>query len=184
MGRGAPQNTLIGGLGEMNITVIGDQQDFEQAIKAARKVDESKTSTNLNAIADAGLLGRLDGVWDTIETALREGYRFGRDLAKGALDMAIEKAEQLIKEAGTRAREIHAALLQKLQTFVKTFITNALARVPTTISIGERNYNITKVTCTQKLVMTGSIKVNITEVFSIASNGELEVAVDYSVETQ
>jgi hypothetical protein len=76
---------------------------------------------------------------------------------------------------------LRAALLQRLQVFVQRFIANALERVPTAIAVGGRTYNITKVTCTQKLVITGSLKMNLTEVFSLASNGELKVAVDYAL---
>jgi hypothetical protein len=115
-------------------------------------------------------------------TALRRGYEFGSDIARGLLEKAIAQAEQLITEAGSRARDVHEALLQKLQVFVQSFTNNVLRRIPTSITVGVLNYNISKVTCTQKLVMTGSIKMNLTEVFSLTSNGELQVAVDYVIE--
>ncbi len=166
----------------MNITVIGDRQDFEQAIRAVRIMSEGANSASLNAVSDAGLLGRLDSVWDDIVTALRRGYEFGSDTARGLLEKAIAQAEQFITEAGNRARDAHEALLQNLQVFVQNFTTNALKRIPTTIAVGGLTYNISKVTCAQKLIMTGSIKMNLTEVFSLASNGELEVAVDYVIE--
>lgn len=163
----------------MHISVIADRRDFEQALKAVRDLSEGASNTNLNAASDAGLLGRLDGVWDSIVSALRRGYEFGSDIAHSLLEEAIVEAEKLIAEAGNRARDVHEALLEKLQVFVQNFTTNVLKRISTTIAVGDLTYAIAKVTCTQKMVMTGSIKLNLTEVFALTSSGELQVAVDY-----
>jgi len=165
----------------MNLTIIADRRDFEHAVKAVSALDTSTLSTSLNAVKDASLLGQIDSVWDDILTALRKGYEFGSEKARDLLNQAITHAEQLLLEAGSRARDVQDALLQKLQVWVQDFISSALKRVPTAIALGDLTYNITKVTCTQKLVMTGSIKMNLTEVFALTSNGELQVAVDYEV---
>jgi hypothetical protein len=162
----------------MNFSIVANRADLEQALKQARAFTPLDHNTHLNATVNAGLLGRLDAVWESIESALRKGYKFGTD----ALTNAIAQAEKLIAEAGAFANDCQQALLEKLQLFVKGFISSAMQRVPESIPISGREFRISKVTCTQKLVLTGSISVNVTEVFSLASNGELELAVDYEVE--
>ena len=166
----------------MNISIVASRADLEQALKDARAFSPLDQDTQLHATANAGLLGRLDSVWDSIETALRKGYKFGADAARDALNSAISQTEQLISEAGALANQFQEALLEKLQLFVRGFINSALQRVPDSLIISGRDFKISKVTCTQKLVLTGSLSVNVTEVFSLASNGELELAVDYEVE--
>ena len=81
------------------------------------------------------------------------------------------------------ANEFHETLLEKLQVFVKGFVNSALQRVPDSLSIAGHNFRIAKVTCTQKVVLTGSQQINLTEVFTLASSGELQLAVDYAVDT-
>jgi hypothetical protein len=166
----------------MNFSIVANRADLEQALKQARAFTPLDHNTHLNANVNAGLLGRLDAVWESIESALRKGYKFGTEAARDALTNAIAQAEKLIAEAGAFANDCQQALLEKLQLFVKGFISSAMQRVPESIPISGREFRISKVTCTQKLVLTGSISVNVTEVFSLASNGELELAVDYEVE--
>jgi len=166
----------------MNISIVASREDLDQALKQARALGPVDQNTHLNAPVNAGLLGRLETVWDSIEAALRKGYKLGADAARDALANAIADAEQLIAEAGALARECQETLLEKLQVFVKAFINSALKRVPDALPIGGREFRISKVTCTQKLVLGGSLSTNVTEVFSMTSNGELELAVDYEVD--
>lgn len=166
----------------MNIPVmIGSREVFEQALEAARATRYAPNTVDLNSVADAALLGRFSDAWDTIEYALRKGYEIGRNKAKAALDEAIAQAEQLLSQAGDRAGDVQDLLLQHLQQFVQKFITGALTLLPSTVTIGTQNYKIAKVTCTQKVLMTGSIQASLTTVFALASSGELGVAVDYTV---
>lgn len=166
----------------MNVSIMASRADLDHALKDARSFSPLDVNTQLNATVNASLLGRLDSVWDSIESALRKGYKFGTEAARDALTSAIGQAEQLIAEAGAFANDCQQTLLEKLQLFVKGFINSAMQRVPESISIAGREFRISKVTCTQKLVLTGSIKVNLTEVFSLASSGELQLAVDYQLD--
>jgi hypothetical protein len=167
----------------MNISILASRDDLEQALNDARTLITLEHNTHLNATVNAGLLGRLDTVWETIEGALRKGYKFGSEAARDALEIAIAQAELLIADAGTLANEFHQALLEKLHLFVKGFIRSAMQRVPDSLAIAGRNFRIARVTCTQKIVLTGSLEINLTQVVSLASNGELELAVDYEVDT-
>lgn len=164
----------------MNVTLVGDRSDFDLAVKASTALGTAAITTTLNAAVDAALIGRLDDVWDDIVAVLRRGYEFGRDAAREYLDETVTRVDRLLAEAGSRARDVQDLLLQRLQVFVQTFVTNALKRIPSTLAVGDRTYSIAKVTCTQKVVMAGSLKMNLTEVFSLTSNGELQITVDYA----
>lgn len=167
----------------MDIPVIANRKVFEEALEAARRTGYGPDTVDLNAVVGATLLGRLEDTWDTIESALRRGYEFGREKAKAALDKAITEAEQLLTEAGRRASDIHELLLEKMRGFVQTLVANTFALVPPTISIGNQNYKIEKLTYSWKMLMTGSIQMNLVMVFSLASGGEFGVTVDYAVES-
>lgn len=167
----------------MNMTAVANRADFEQALQAARAVGPVTVGTSLNAAADAGLLGRLDEVWDNVEAALKRGYKFGADAARSLFDTAVEKARQLIAEAGNKANDLHQLLLEKLRVFVNGLINNALQRMPETVTFGARTFKVARISCSQKVVLTGSITTNLAEVFSLAASGELEVAAEYDVLT-
>lgn len=166
----------------MHISIVASRTDLDQALKAARAFNPIDQDTQLHATTHAGLWGRLDSVWDSIESALRKGYKLGAGAARSALDSAIAQADQLIAEADNLANQFQEALLEKLQLFVKGFINSALQRVPESLTIAGREFRISKVTCTQKMVLTGSLEMNVTKVFELASAGELELAVDYEIE--
>ena len=165
----------------MNISIVAGREDLDQASKEARAFSLVAQNTHLNATANATLLGRLNTVWDSIETALRKGYRFGADAARDTLTSAIAQAEQLIAEAGALAKECQEALLEKLQLWVKGFINSALKRVPDSLAIAGKEFRISKVICTQKLVLGGNLSTNVTEVFALTSSGELELGVEYEI---
>lgn len=167
----------------MNMTTVASRADFEQALQAARAVGPVTVGTSLNAAADAGLLGRLDEVWDSIEAALKRGYKFGADGARELYDTAVEKAKQLIAEAGSKANELHQLLLEKLRVFVNGLINSALQRMPDSVAFAGRTFKISRVSCSQKIVLTGAITTNIAEAFSLAASGELEVAAEYDAST-
>jgi hypothetical protein len=164
----------------MNITVIADTHVFEEALKAARATGYGTDTTGLHAAGDATLLGRFEAAWAAIDAALREAYRFGHEMARDALELAIAEAEQLVSEAGDRARDLRELLLQRLQVFVHKFVTGALALVPTEVNVGDKIYTIEKLSYTQKVLVTGSIKVSVMEVSSLTSEGEMAVSVDYT----
>jgi hypothetical protein len=166
----------------MNVTVTASRNVFDEALEASQSAGYEAETTDLNTLADATLLGRLDEAWDAIETALRKGYEFGREKAESAINSAIETTNRLLEEAAGNVRNVlHDELLQRLQACVHRFVTSAIALLPTTLTIGNQAYAIERLTYTQKVLATGSIKVSIMEVTSLASNRKLTVAVENAV---
>ena len=164
----------------MVVAVVAGNEVFKSALQSAREVDSGAAVFGLAAPTDAGLRGRLDAVWDSIEEALRSGFRYGREKARGLLDQAIEKAEALLVEAGRKAGELQDILLARIQAFVTTFIREAVRRVEPAMTVGETSFRLSTIHCTQKLVLTGALKTNIAELFELASSGEIEIAAEYA----
>jgi hypothetical protein len=164
----------------MNVPVVARREDFELALAAARKIDSGADVTGFASRMDGAFLGRLDEAWSSVEGALRKGYELGKEKAKAALDAAIAEVEQLLADAGSQARELQASLLRRMHEFTQCFIQSAMARVPTVIDVGGARFTLAAVRCTQRLVVTGSITTNLTELFALAANGEIEIATDYA----
>src|SRR3990172_3806602 len=138
---------------EMELMMITSPEIFEQALKAARNAGQSDDVRGLAASLDASLLGRIEEVWDSIEIALRQGYQLGKEKAQALLDNAVAKAEQIVKDAGIKGREVHHILIEKLRAYHQEFIRSALSRFPSLIEVGGKQYKIDTLSFTQKIVL-------------------------------
>lgn len=163
----------------MEITIPASRQVFETAILAARRTTSRVEFDGLASIIGANLIGRVEEVWDSIEAALRHAFQFGREEAVQLMNAAVQKTETLLIEAGQKAREVQEAILQRLHTFTQALFEGMLSRVPTSIRIGKAEYGLRTLNLNQKLVSTGSLKTNLTEVLNLAASGEIEVAAEY-----
>jgi hypothetical protein len=154
---------------------------FERALQVARTVAKVPTPEGLAAPLDGALKGRVAEVWDSIEAALRTSYERGRDHAKSLVEAAILRAEKLMDEAGTRARDVQAFLLERLHAYVAAFTHGALANVMTVVEAGNQRLSLTRIQLSQKLVLGGSLKASLTDIFDLTSSGEIEIQVEYSM---
>jgi hypothetical protein len=162
----------------MDIVIVAGAEVFESALDAARREPEADPDA-LSSILDNALVGQIEEVWDHIEGALRQGFRFGREQALEAMAEAIEQAERLVQNAGDKAKAVQNKLLERIQTYIQAQVQGALARIPVTMPVGGQQYALLRVKCTQKLLVTGSVKASLTEAFSLASSGELEISAEY-----
>jgi hypothetical protein len=165
----------------MEITIPASRQVFETAILAARRATPPVEFDGLASIIGANLIGRVEEVWDSIEAALRHAFQYGREEAVHLMNVAVQKTETLLIEAGQKAREIQETILQRLHSFTQALFEGMLSRVPTSIRIGTDDYVLKTLNLSQKLVATGSLKTNLTEVLNLAASGEIEVGAEYSV---
>jgi len=154
--------------------------DFDAALAEARAV--GRTGARLPSLAapvDAALAGRVDEAWDAIEGALRAAWRGGKDASRAVLDAAIERVDGLVQSAGARASAVTDALLERLRTMMRAIIDRALANVRPQVDIGEVALTVKQIAVTQTVLISGSLSANITEMWSLTSNGELTVAATY-----
>jgi hypothetical protein len=165
----------------MQISVLASRDVFDQAIRDARKADAQTSVDGFASVLDLGLQGRLEEAWGAIESALKAGFQFGQAKAQEMFDAAVAATEQLLAEAGHKADEIQRRLLERMQGYVQSYVQGAITRIPASISVGNTRYVVTSVTCTQKILLAGSIKASLAAAFELTVNGELQVAVAYSV---
>jgi hypothetical protein len=164
----------------MEIAIPPSQQLFESAISAARHATPTMAPDGLASFVGADLLGRVEEVWDSIETALRHAFQFGREKAGALLDAAANKAESLLTEAGQKAREVRETILQRLRMFTQALFEGLIAQMPNVVKIGSSEYVLKTVKLNQKLVATGSLKINLTEAFDCSRNHLFLVLYDHA----
>jgi hypothetical protein len=155
------------------------RQHFEGALQAAAAVGNQEPLTGLAAPLDATWLGRISETWDMVEAALREAYLWGRDAAQQALADAIAQAEQLLRSAGKRARDVHQALLERAQAYLTVLIRSALAQVHGVLDVAGTKLKLVSVEVAQSISLTGSLKASITELVALTGAGEISVSASY-----
>ncbi len=166
----------------MKTVVVARHRAIETALEAARHGGEEavgKEGGALYTVRDAGIRGRLEEVWDQVERALRSGFERGKDGAQSLFAEAVSAVEKLLQDVGSQSAEIHGALLERLARFVEALIEDALSRVPMTVEIAGQRFALESVEISQKLLASGSIKMNLSEAFLVASQGEIEVRGSY-----
>jgi hypothetical protein len=157
------------------------RQGFEAALTAARDEGQTRTYPGLAAPLDGGLLGQISEVWESVERALRDAYVQGREYSRQALDTAISSAERLIQSAGARARDVHQALLGKIQTYVSGLIDTALSQVRRIVQVGDTQLELDALEVSQSVSLTGSIKASLSEIVALTSEGQLTVSASYKM---
>lgn len=165
----------------MNVMVSATREGFDMALEKARQVGTSSTpSGGLAAPTDGVLQGKLSELWSDIEAAFRQAFVLGRELAGDLLRKVVAKTEQALQDAGAKARELQKVLLEKLRAFLNELVRNTISGITPNYEVGGRRLSLSVVSCKQKLIVTGSLTTNITELFSLVSSGELEVEAEYT----
>jgi hypothetical protein len=164
----------------MAISEIILRNDFESAISAAKEVGKAKNIPGLAAPLDAVWSGRIDAVWDRIESALRAAFERGRDAAQSLTATAVEEAQKLIAEAGHRAYAVQQALLSRLQAYATRLTDAALDRVRPELQLGGNTWRLESLELAEKISLTGSLGVNITNLVTVTADGELTVTTKYT----
>jgi len=163
----------------MILTAVVTRQDFENALRAAAMLGDQEPLTGLAAPLDATWLGRIAEAWDKVETALREAYLWGLEAAEEALTAAITYSEQLLRDAGKRARDVHQALLERTNAYLTLFLRGALAQVQNLIDVGGTQLKLHSIEVSQSINLTGSLKASLTEVVGLSGAGAITVLAHY-----
>jgi hypothetical protein len=156
-----------------------NRQGFEAALAVAREEGSVRAYPGLSAPLDGSLLGKISEVWESVERALRDAFIQGMDYAREALDDAVRGAERLIQTAGTRAKDVHQALLAKIQSYLSRLVDAALSQVRSTLAVGNTKLELDALEVSQSISLTGSVKAALTELVALTSTGELTVTASY-----
>ncbi|MCB7137658.1 hypothetical protein [Cellulosimicrobium marinum] len=158
-----------------------DRQGFEASLAHARRFGSTGDYPGLAAPADGGFLGRVADAWEAVERALRTAFVHGLERAQELRDTAVRTAQECMDGAGKRARDVHQALLGKIQDYLTTLVDTVLARLRPTVVVGGVTLSLRSVDLSQRLSLSGSLKAAITEVVALTSSGELGVGASYGV---
>ncbi|MBD8079316.1 hypothetical protein [Cellulosimicrobium arenosum] len=158
-----------------------DRQGFDAALAHARRFGDGGDFPGLAAPADGSFLGRVAEAWESVERALREAFVHGRDRAQELSEAAVRAAQRCMDEAGRRARDVHQALLGKIQDYLTRLVDTVLGRLRPTLLVGGVAMSLESVDMSQRLALSGSLKAAITEVVSLTAAGELTVSASYRV---
>ncbi|WP_405494044.1 hypothetical protein [Nocardia sp. NBC_00511] len=157
------------------------RHDFEAAINCAHEAGRRAATSGLNAPLGAALLDRVAEVWDHIEAALRKAYQFGVEQAQDLLRTAVDQAENLLREAKARAESVEQQLQERLQGYLSGLLDRALQGVRSALTVGETRLGLVGIDVSQKITLTGSLKVSISELVALTGAGELTVVARYDV---
>jgi hypothetical protein len=164
----------------MEIEIGVDTDVLETALKAGRAVGQTTPGRNLKAPLQSALLALVDDAWDRVERVLRKAFRATRDALISLQDEAVREVEEVLKKAGAKALEVEAALRERIETYLRSFVNAALQRVPTRITIGDGLLSLVKVQITHKLLLSGTLKTSIDGALSMTTGGELSIQGEYA----
>jgi hypothetical protein len=164
----------------MNMTVIISQDVFDTALKSARKINAGAPVEGMAGASKADIIGWLERAWGQIEKAVKMAYLYGREKATDLISAAVRTTDTVLTEAGAQAQEVHAALLGRLRAFLIDLTKGSVQLTPSEYTVSGRAFRLKSISCKHKLVMTGSLSVNLTELFSLVSSGEIEVEAEYA----
>jgi hypothetical protein len=162
----------------MRIVVMAERDCFEKALASAR-AEQGAQLKGLAAPISGALGGMIAEAWDAIEGALRKAFAWGTDRAREAIDNAVALAESLAERAGKQVREFQEAITQRLRAYHATFVDETLARIRSSVVLGDRTLALDNVELTHKVILTNSLKATITEVCSLAASGETAIVARY-----
>jgi hypothetical protein len=165
----------------MNVTVVARRDVFERAIATASQLGESESMPlpGFSAPLDH-IRAFLNRAWAVIEEALRSAYLFGKEQAGELFETARQTVQQMIEQAADEAEELQAALLEKLRAYVSSMLSGTISLLPSEYQIGGRAYIMESISCTQKVMFSGSLKASLERVFELTSEGSLEIETCYS----
>ena len=159
--------------------ITSSTKAFEEALQTAGQMGARDQTADLAAPMNS-FDAYVEEAWVAIDEALRAVFTYGKEKAGDIMDSAIATTEGLLLRAGSKARDLQTALLVKLQEFLQTLIQGTFKLIPTEYDLKGRKFSLSVMKCTQKLVMTGSLKVNLAEVFSLVSSGEIAIEAQYA----
>lgn len=164
----------------MQQPVMITQFNLDYAFEKARTFEAGPNAAQLKTLQKGPWIGKVEALWDKVQQAIQDAFTYGKEAVTDTINLVVRTAEDLVQQAGSMAKEVHNLLLARLQRFVKCLIESAMKLVPSTMVVGETEFTIDRVCYNQKLVLGGSLKLNIIEAIDITSSGELELSVEYA----
>jgi hypothetical protein len=164
----------------MQMVAVITRQDFEAALAASREVGTLADYGGPAALFDGAFIGRIQEIWDDVESALTSAFQFGVEYAKGSIDAAIKAANDLIAQAGQGASAVQQELLERAQAYLSKLLDTAIKQVRPAVIIDDRELALETIDISYNISVGGSLGVTITNLASITSTGAITISAHYA----
>lgn len=164
----------------MQMVAVITRQDFEAALAASREVGTSAGNGGLGAPLDGAFFGRVQEIWDNIETALTNAFQFGAEYARGYIDAAVKAANDLIAQVGRGAGAVQQELLKRVQAYLSKLVDTAIKQVRPAVTIDDRKLALETIDISYNVSLGGSLGVTIANLASLTSTGAITISAHYA----
>jgi hypothetical protein len=164
----------------MQMVAVISRQDFEAALAASREVGILADYGGAGGIIDGAFIGRIQEIWDNVESALTSAFQFGVEFAKGSIDAAIKAANDLIAQAGKGAGAVQQELLERAQAYLSKLLDTGIKQVRPDVTINDRRLALETIDISYNISLGGSLGVTIANLASITSTGAITISAHYA----
>jgi len=165
----------------MKVLAVVNEQVHHEALAAARRIGVTQVSADsgLPTVQVDDVMRWVNRLWDPIEEAIAQAYHQGMAAAQPMIDGLNAQIAELLANTSARAREVRTIIAERLNTYLTNTIDGALSRVRASISVGGQTLIISNVTVEQKLSLSSSLKMSLSEICEFVAEGELTLSAEY-----
>ena len=163
------------------VVVLRDDQHY-QALKAARQIDlriaVSAGKANAPLIADATRW--LSEIWDSVEETLASARKRGLEASRMFMAEVSRKVDEMVTLSTSWVDDVLTVIRERLSSYLRHAIQEALRIVQNTIIVGERELKLDRVTLSNSIKVSASVKASLLEVCEFIGEGQIELSAEYS----
>jgi hypothetical protein len=162
------------------LVFVGDDIHFA-ALARARSVGVVSTlpTTGLAGLHNADVMAWITRIWDGIEAALSSARQAGAAATEDLIQTVYSSLDELSAAMKKQAREVQAAISERINVYLHEAIDGALQRVRPTITIGGQEFRMKSVAVEQKVKLSCNIKASLAEICAFLAEGELTLKAEY-----
>jgi hypothetical protein len=166
----------------MKVVAIVDEEMHMKALAAARHIGTTQvlSTHGLNAVQVDEVMEWVIGLWDPIEAAISKACQQGMEAARPLVLQVQADLATLCNNASERARQVRAVLVERLNTYLMQVIDGALSRIRDHVTVGAKKFTISSITVDQKVSVSSSLKMSLSEICEFVAEGEIAVSAEYS----
>jgi len=166
----------------MKVVAVINEQIHLDALAVARRIgpEQIPSMAGFNSVQIDDALDWATGLWDKIENALTQAGQMGMDAARPVIDAVNAQFSEVLAEAGGLAQEVRAILLERLHGYLQQMIDGALSRVQDRITVGGQTLTVHNVKIEQKLKLSSSLKMSLSELCQFVAEGEIVLSAEYA----
>lgn len=166
----------------MQLVVVLTEDQHYQALQFARQINlrMAVSAGKANAPLLAEATRWLSDVWDTVEEALDKARQRGLDASRALMTEVSRKVDEMVALGAAWLDDVLTVVRERLSEYLRRAIQDALRIVQKSIMIGDRELKLARVTVTNSIKVSASVKASLLEVCEFVGEGQMELAAEYS----